>query len=46
LLLKPVPPTELLVEIGRMVKGAVAINPVVPLRGLERFRHFRQVERS
>jgi hypothetical protein len=31
LLLKPVPPTELLFEVGKMVSGTVAINAVLPL---------------
>jgi CheY-like chemotaxis protein len=31
-LLKPVPPTELLFEVGKMVNGTVALNAVLPLR--------------
>ena len=31
-LLKPVPPTELLLEVGKMVNGTVALSAVLPLR--------------
>ena len=31
-LLKPVPPTELLFEVGKMVNGTVALSAVLPLR--------------
>ena len=35
LLLKPIPPTELLFEVGKMVNGSVAIHAVLPERAKE-----------